>query len=224
MDASNPFVKLDSASPWMFWCRIHQKSHLRSCPFKVWWILTTQLLKHTCKIYARSKPLTHSSSTLPGETTVNNRVTPQCHIKEVTRTIHCWGCSSSWICSRSRGQSCSWCWRWSHGLSRWGSWGFRSWGSRTLSHWWRSWSSGYSWSWSYGWCGGWSQGFSGACIWGINLQCTPEKIVPLCSKLEQNWNIMLMKSGHHTITGWKLKWKGKFCDPRWILLSPSCSS
>ncbi len=50
MAVSNPFMKLnsayaDEASLWTSRCRIHQKSHLRSCLFKVWSLLTTQLLK-----------------------------------------------------------------------------------------------------------------------------------------------------------------------------------
>ncbi len=44
MAVSDPFDCADEASLWTSRCRIHQKSHLRSCPFKVWSLLTTQLL------------------------------------------------------------------------------------------------------------------------------------------------------------------------------------
>ncbi len=39
------FHNADEASPWTSWCRIHKKSHPRSCPFKLCWLLTAQLLK-----------------------------------------------------------------------------------------------------------------------------------------------------------------------------------
>ncbi len=43
MDVSNHPVKInyaDEASPWTSWCRINKKSHPRSCPFNLCWLLT----------------------------------------------------------------------------------------------------------------------------------------------------------------------------------------
>ena len=53
----------DEASPWTSWCRIYKKLHLRSCHVKVWWLLTTQLLKiyPSCH-YALLAPMNHLKS------------------------------------------------------------------------------------------------------------------------------------------------------------------